>query len=214
MDKEEDAIDVIVKLVLCGDAGVGKTNLLSRYLHNSFDLNSRASIGVDFYSKTVESNSRKVNVQLFDTAGQDKYRSICGSYLKRCDGIILVYDITSAESFAKLQIWKNQIFDTVPKNVPILLVGNKVDLKSLRRIPTDEGFTFSQKHKFFFMETSALTNEENCVLNAFELIIEEMCKSKKDEMDKLENDLKNIEKDSLRLVVSSMQPQNPTKRCC
>lgn len=214
MQTDEDSVDISIKLVICGEAGVGKTNLLSRYVFNTFDINSKSTIGVEFYSKQVSWRGKRISVQLFDTVGQEKFRSVCSNYFRNADGVVLVYDVTHFDTFTKLTAWRTLIGQTAKQDIPILLVGNKTDLKEQRRVTVDEGQKTAQKYSYFFMETSALSNENDCVHKAFELVIDEMCKSKKEEMERLEKDFQQIEMKSLRLAVSTMKQLPERKGCC
>ena len=211
---ENEEIDMLVKVVVCGESGVGKSNLLSRYLRDSFELHGKATIGVEFYSTEMKWNGKQVSVQLFDTVGQEKYRSVCSSYFRNCDGVVLVYDITRVETYLKLQSWRNLITQTAKADTPVLLVGNKLDLTEDRRVNESEAKEYSLKHGFYFMETSALSNVDNCVSQAFELIVAQICQTKTQEINKLEQDYKSIRANSLRIGMSYVTPDENKKYCC
>lgn len=171
--------DLIIKLVVCGNSGVGKTKILNRYLKNTFEVDSKATIGVDFFGEDIKFEDQNIKIQFFDTAGQEKYRSICSSYYKNCNGILLVYDITDRESFEKLNSWLIEIKSNLEKKATILLIGNKTDLEKDRKISKNEGNSFAEENKIFFMETSAKTNDDNCVNKAFEILVKEITKDLK-----------------------------------
>ena len=170
----ESKFDLIIKLVVCGNSGVGKTKILHRYLKNSFEVESKATIGVDFFGEDIKFEDQNIKIQFFDTAGQEKYRSICSSYYKNCNGILLVYDITDRDSFDKLNLWLLEIKANLENSAVILLIGNKIDLEEERKISPKEGEDFAKKNGLFFMETSAKTNNDNCVNKAFKILVKEI----------------------------------------
>jgi Ras-related protein Rab-11A len=169
----DDRFDMIIKIVLIGETAVGKTNLLLRYTDNKYDFSQRPTIGMDFVSKDVTLEGKKIKIQFWDTAGQEKYKSIANSYFKISNGIVLVYDVTRRETFEKLGRWLDDIHSNSQSEIRILLVGNKVDLTDQRQVPTEEGKEFARANGLFFWETSGKTNQDNCVFRAFDLILEE-----------------------------------------
>ncbi len=136
---EEDEYEMIFKVVLIGDSGVGKTNLLSRYLRNEFDYDTRTTVGVEFGVKKLEIDGTKVKVQLWDTAGQERYKSITNTYYKGAKGALLAYDITRKETFENVNKWISELQTHGSKEINIFLVGNKIDLKDERQVSTQEG---------------------------------------------------------------------------
>ena len=149
--------DYLLKVILTGDSGVGKTNILSQFVRNQFNPDSMTTIGVEFATKTVHvSTGKTVKAQIWDTAGQERYRAITSAYYKGAKGAILMYDITSTNSFTSLNKWIKEIRDNTESNIPILLVGNKIDLKDRRSISIEEGKNFAEREQLLFMETSAL----------------------------------------------------------
>ena len=174
MFTEDEGIDMVMKIVVCGDSAVGKTNLLKKYLIDEYDINTKATIGVDFLSKDLYIEGQKIKIQFFDTAGQEKYRSICSTYYKNSDGVILVYDITSRITFESIESWLEELYRHQGKDSKVMLVGNKIDLVNNREVTTEEGESFANAKELFFMETSALTNKDNCVGKAFDILINEI----------------------------------------
>ncbi len=169
----DERFDMIIKLVLIGETAVGKTNLLLRYTENKYDFSQRPTIGMDFVSKDVTIEGRKIKIQFWDTAGQEKYKSIANSYFKISNGIILVYDVSRRETFDKLDRWLVDIRSNSQHEVKILLIGNKIDLKENRQVTTEEGTEYAKANGLFFWETSGKTNEDNCVFQALDLLIDE-----------------------------------------
>ncbi len=135
----EDDYDMIFKVVLIGDSGVGKTNLLSRYLKNEFSFDSKTTVGVEFGAKRMVIDDVKVKVQIWDTAGQERFRSITNAYYKGAKGALLVYDVTRRDTFDNINKWVPELKQSGDKDVTIILVGNKTDLESDRQISTEEG---------------------------------------------------------------------------
>ena len=118
-----------MKVVLVGDSGVGKTNIMSKYLKNEFREDSKATVGVEFGSKQFNIQGHQVKAQIWDTAGQERFKNIQASYYKGANGILVVYDITNRESFEHLNSWLIEIEKNGNKNVYKLLIGNKSDLE-------------------------------------------------------------------------------------
>jgi small GTP-binding protein len=150
----QDDADFLLKIVLIGESGVGKTNLLSRFLRNQFFPDSKSTIGVEFGTILMSVEDKKVNAQIWDTAGQERYRAITSAYYRGAVGALLVYDLTSALSFQALERWLKELRDADPKIV-VVLVGNKCDMNELRVISMEEGMNFAQSQGLLFIETSA-----------------------------------------------------------
>lgn len=131
--------DYLFKLVLIGDQDVGKSQLLSRFTKNEFNLESKATIGVEFATKTMRAeNGQNVKVQIWDTAGQERYRAVANSYYRGAVGAMIVYDISNHNSFQSVQNWMNELKQKGPKGLQIYLIGNKVDLAPDQRQVTNE----------------------------------------------------------------------------
>ena len=135
----DDDYDMIFKVVLIGDSGVGKSNILSRYLKNEFSFDSKATVGVEFGSKKFELNGYKIKAQIWDTAGQERYKSITNAYYKGAKGALLVYDITRKETFDSVDRWIPDLRASGDEQVTILLIGNKCDLDDKREVSEEEG---------------------------------------------------------------------------
>ena len=147
----------LLKYIIIGNSSVGKSNLLLRYCNNKFSDDYQATIGVEFGAKNIEYNNKTYRIQIWDTAGQESFRSITRAYYKNCVCAIIVYDITNRDSFESIKDWVKDIKDSSPKTVLISLVGNKIDLEKMRVISFEEGKEYAQKNNFIFMETSAKT---------------------------------------------------------
>ncbi|KAL4230870.1 Ras-related protein Rab-30 [Mactra antiquata] len=145
----------LFKIVLIGEAGVGKTCLVRRFTQGLFPPGQAATIGVDFMIKTVEIEGDKVKLQIWDTAGQEKFRSITQSYYRAAHGLILVYDVCSQRTFDALPQWLTDIDSFANEKVLSYLVGNKIDRGDAREIPTHVGEQFAERYEMKYIETSA-----------------------------------------------------------
>jgi len=139
-----------------GDSTVGKTYLTRRYIKDPKIDYTLTTIGVEFLkTKRILSDGNKYKVTIYDTAGQERYRSISLNSMRHCDGVILAYDITNRESFNSISTWMNNIYDIKEKDFPLILIGNKSDLKNQREVTTEEGLEAAEQYKIKFFETSA-----------------------------------------------------------
>ncbi|OIW08308.1 hypothetical protein TanjilG_02984 [Lupinus angustifolius] len=161
--KGDDEYDYLFKLVLIGDSGVGKSNLLSRFTRNEFNLESKSTIGVEFATKTLTVDGKVLKAQIWDTAGQERYRAITSAYYRGAVGALLVYDVTRTSTFENAVRWLRELRDHTDPNIVVMLIGNKSDLRHLVAISTEDGKSFAEEESLYFMETSALesTNVEN-----------------------------------------------------
>jgi small GTP-binding protein len=164
--------DFLVKIVLIGDSGVGKTNLLSRFTRDQFNPDSKSTIGVEFATKTLEIEGKTVKAQIWDTAGQERYRAITSAYYRGAIGALLLYDVTSALTFQSLTRWLQELRENADSNIVVMLVGNKCDLQELRAVATDEGVGFAKTESLLFIETSAL--DATNVQESFKRLITEV----------------------------------------
>lgn len=153
----DEKYEYLFKIVILGDSGVGKTNLITRYTRNEFNLNLKSTIGVEFCTKSIVVDDKIVKIQFWDTAGQERFRAITSSYYRGTHGIIVVFDITNSNSFDNVENWMQEIYNNVKKNIPILLVGNKSDLEHKRVIPIEKSIELANKYNLQFVEMSALS---------------------------------------------------------
>ena len=166
--------DLIFKLVLIGDSGVGKTNILSRYINNEFSYSSKSTVGVEFGSKIIKTNDKLIKIQIWDTAGQERYKSITSAYYKGAKGAFVVYDITRRDTFMNVDKWIGELKSTGNEDVFILLIGNKSDLEQERQVSTEEVTKKAEQLKIAFCETSALEGKN--IEYAFQTVVEEVSK--------------------------------------
>jgi len=168
-------VQFIFKIVLLGDSGVGKSNLVFRFTKNEFNKDSKSTIGVEFATKTVQIEDNKlVKAQIWDTAGQERYRSIASSYYRGAVGALLVYDVTDRNSFNHVPMWLKEVEENAEKDCLIMLVGNKMDLNDQRTVFVRDGRSFARKNGLAFIETSAL--DATGVDTAFQRILQEIYK--------------------------------------
>ncbi|KAK9408901.1 ras-related protein Rab-11B [Crotalus adamanteus] len=167
MGTRDDEYDYLFKVVLIGDSGVGKSNLLSRFTRNEFNLESKSTIGVEFATRSIQVDGKTIKAQIWDTAGQERYRAITSAYYRGAVGALLVYDIAKHLTYENVERWLKELRDHADNNIVIMLVGNKSDLRHLRAVPTDEARAFAEKNNLSFIETSALdsTNVEEAFKN-------------------------------------------------
>ena len=156
---EDSPTEMIFKIIIIGDLASGKTNILAKYLTNTFKPNSTPTIGVEMKVKDFKIKEDLVKAQFWDTAGQEKYDSLTTSYYKGAKGALIVYDITQKSSFDKIESLLKKLRDNSNKNVSVILVGNKCDLEDNREVLKEDGEELAKKLKIKFMEVSAKTGE-------------------------------------------------------
>ncbi len=157
--KKKNPITPKYKLIFLGDQNVGKSSILNRFLSDTFVEEYQATIGLDFQSKNVQIDNQDVHLLLYDTAGQEKFRSLIPMYTRDANIILLVYDITNKESFENLYVWLKDLTNININEVIICIVGNKTDLNEKREVSNEEGQKYAQEHDFIFQEVSAKTGE-------------------------------------------------------
>ncbi|XP_044472690.1 ras-related protein RABE1c-like [Mangifera indica] len=151
--------DYLIKLLLIGDSGVGKSCLLLRFSDDSFTTSFITTIGIDFKIRTIELDGKRIKLQIWDTAGQERFRTITTAYYRGAMGILLVYDVTDESSFNNIRNWMRNIEQHAADNVNKILVGNKADMdESKRAVPTAKGQALADEYGIKFFETSAKTN--------------------------------------------------------
>ena len=211
---KDENYDLIFKIVLIGDSGVGKTNILSRYINNEFSLATQSTVGVEFGSKIIKKNGKVIKLQIWDTAGQERYKSITSAYYKGSRGAFVVYDITRKTTYDNIDKWIGELKTNGSEDVLIMLVGNKSDLEDKREVITEEVEKKAQEQKLAFCETSALNGKN--VEYAFENLINEILK--KVEKDKI-NEAKQLSESKAITLETADKNQNEKnskkkKKCC
>lgn len=153
---EIDEIETF-KILIVGNASVGKTSFLLQFVEGIFPDKHISTIGVDSKFKNIRLNERIIRLQIWDTAGQDKFKSLTKNYFKGSDGIIVMYDVTSQNSFIDCRNWISQIKDNV-KNLSVMLIANKIDIKTNIAVDKRAGVELAREHGILFFETSAKDN--------------------------------------------------------
>uniref|UniRef100_A0A915LDZ6 Ras-related protein Rab-13 n=1 Tax=Romanomermis culicivorax TaxID=13658 RepID=A0A915LDZ6_ROMCU len=150
--------DLLFKLLLIGDSGVGKTCILYRFSDDTFSSSFISTIGIDFKIKTIEFDGKRIRLQIWDTAGQERFHTITTSYYRGAMGIMLVYDITNTKSFENITKWLRNIDQHANSDVERMLLANKCDVVDKRVITKERGEQIAREHNLPFLETSAKAN--------------------------------------------------------
>ncbi|XP_033375628.1 ras-related protein Rab-44-like isoform X2 [Parus major] len=169
MGSAEEDYNFVFKVVLIGESGVGKTNLLSRFTRNEFNHDSRTTIGVEFSTRTILVGDAVVKAQIWDTAGLERYRAITSAYYRGAVGALVVFDITKHQTYDVVDRWLKELYDHAEASIIVMLVGNKTDLAQAREVPMEEAKMFADNNGLLFVETSALDSTN--VEEAFETIL-------------------------------------------
>jgi len=202
--------DAMFKLVLVGDSGVGKSNILSRFTRNTFTHEEKSTIGVEFATKIVnislddkEEKDIRIKTQVWDTAGQERYRAITNAYYRNAVGAILVIDITQDRdsTFQNVKRWLRELRSHASDDLVTVMAGNKIDLRETGRISKKDALDFAQKHNMQYFETSALTGTNVNII--FETLVKDIYKTA------CSDD---------QIINPTIQVENPnehnTRRCC
>jgi len=166
--------EITLKLLIVGGSGVGKTNFLNMFLNNKFNQNYFSSTGIDLQKKIMNIKNKKVRIQIWDTAGQEKYKSITKNLFLKVMGALVLYDITNEESFTKLKEWVELIKEECGRHIKILIIGNKSDLESQRAIDKEDAMKYANEEKVQYIECSSKTGEnvEKAIIMLSEKILE------------------------------------------
>ncbi|KAJ8681336.1 hypothetical protein QAD02_017123 [Eretmocerus hayati] len=197
--------DFLFKLLIIGDSGVGKSSLLLRFADNTFNASYITTIGVDFKIRTVDVDGERVKLQIWDTAGQERFRTITSTYYRGTHGVIVVYDVTSGDSFANVKRWLHEIEHNCDVVVNRILVGNKNDAPNHKVVLTEDAQRFANQMGIKLFETSAKDNTN--VEEMFMAITREVLRAKKES--------KEREATKTHETVNLRKPgKQPRKKCC
>ena len=198
--QKEEHIDFKVKIMFIGNSSVGKTSIIKRYSKNIFSTSYISTLGIDFESKNINIDNKTINLQIWDTAGQEKYKVLSKNYYNNSNAFIIVYDITNLESFESVMNWIEQIKENAPENVKSILLGNKSDLEEKRKISEEEGKNLAKKININFYETSAQNgaNIEKAIDNLVKDVI---------------NDENFIKENTPKLHINKLKSEKK-KKCC
>ena len=186
-----------INIITLGESSVGKSSIINRYVENNFDYNFVSTLGVDFRKKIININGENIRLKIWDTAGQEKFRSIQKQYYRNSDGILLVFDVTKFDTFNVLEEWINSIKNQTSNDIIVVLVGNKIDLNN-KVISDDDIKNFANDNKFKYFLTSAATGKN--INEVFDYIVKEIykIKSKKKKNDGNNNNNKNLKKNYIK----------------
>jgi len=184
------AADFVFKIIIVGEAGVGKSCLLRRFVDQNFTENYVNTIGVDFKVKTIELMGKTVKLNLWDSAGQERFRTIVNTYYRGAHGICLVYDITDPDSFLRLGNWLTDASEQADENAKKLIIGTKIDLESNRKVSREAVRAFAERMSLTAYETSSKSgsNVESAFMSLTKLLLEEL-----GDMDLQQNDQNTIQ---------------------
>jgi len=171
-----DNFDITLKLLIVGDSSVGKTNFINRFIENKFNSNYMTTSGIDLQTTVIEIKNKKVRIQLWDTAGQEKYKAITKNLFLKVVGAIVIYDIASEKSFINLQSWVKMIKEECGPHMQIIMVGNKSDLINQRKINEEEAMNYAKEEEIEYIETSCKTGEN--VKKAVSILCENILETK------------------------------------
>ena len=207
---DEDSYEIMVKVVLVGDSGVGKTNIMSKYLKNQFREDSKATVGVEFGSKQFTVENHQIKAQIWDTAGQERYKAITSAYYKGAKGAFVVYDITRKNTFETVNKWVSDISAAADKKITLILIGNKNDLEDQRQVTKEMGEEKAKELGLAFMETSACSGEN--LDKAFQLMINEIYKKSKEDI--MGEGEENIVQQGKDITLDKTKGKPAKKKCC
>ena len=196
-----------INIMILGNSKVGKTCFILRYTDNIFQEVYLSTIGIDFKTKTETVNNKQYKIYLYDTTGQEKYKSIALNIIKNAQGIILMYDITDRESFESIPEWIKSIKDAKGSNFPMILLGNKLDKEDVRVIKEKEGKELADEYKIKFFETSNKTGTN--IQEAGMALVNEILK-----INNLENRENLMSNNNTRLSIKNTKVKKDSKRCC
>ena len=181
MINKDDNLEII-KIGCFGDSSIGKTYFIRKYVNDIINIDCNLStVGIEYYTtKKILSDGNKYKITIYDTAGQEKYKSLSLNSFRHCDAVIFMYDITNKESFNSIGNWVNNMYDIKDENFPYIIVGNKCDLKDQREVSEEEGLEIAEKYKTTFFEVSARQgiNVEKSVDELLKLFISKNIKTK------------------------------------
>ena len=161
MDDEGVSVEDLIKLklIVVGNQGTGKSCILNRFVNETFEENYEATIGLDFQSKNITIHDQDVRLIIYDTAGQEKFRSLIPMYIREAQIILFIYDISDEESFNSIPKWIQEVKEVLKEEVVFVLIGNKIDLESQRKVSFEDGKKFAEQNNLVFQEVSAKTGK-------------------------------------------------------
>ena len=221
-ENNNNKISYCLKFIIVGDSSVGKSNIMLRFTQDKFNTGPKPTLGVEFASKRLTYNNTDYTVQIWDTAGQEQFKSIVRGYYKDSAVALVVYDITNKDSFQNIQNWITDCQNLAPSSILIILIGNKSDLEDERKILKERGENLANEYNMTFFETSALNGSG--IKEAFQKCIETIDNRIKEGFYNLDSDkngikvIKNDNGNSLGGTIidkkSLMEGGKRKKKCC
>ena len=207
MTTEKNYPQIVLKLLILGDSSVGKTCILLKYVDNKFEESNIATVGVDYMDKMIEYKNFNIKLQIWDTSGEEKYRSITKNFYRNADGLFVVFDLTRKVTYERIKDWINEA-EEYNKGIKKILIGNKLDLENKREVKKDSAENFAKKNNLKYIETSA--KDGTNIKESFDEIIELILGGKN------EQDIVNeyTQHDSSLSVNTDGDNKNKKKQCC
>jgi small GTP-binding protein len=200
--------EYVIKILTLGDTGVGKTSIIQKFVNDKFSQNMLSTIGVDFQSKIIMIDNTKVKLKIWDTTGQERFKTLTSQYYNGADGALLIFDVTNKESFERINFWMNELNEKKKLNeLGLLLIGNKIDLVNKRIIDKEEAENFAKNNNLSYYETSAL---KNININNIIIDIAKQC------LNNIKRNDENIINNSInekKMIIENIGG-NKKKKCC
>ena len=200
--------EYVIKILTLGDTGVGKTSIIQKFVNDKFSQNMLSTIGVDFQSKIIMIDNTKVKLKIWDTTGQERFKTLTSQYYNGADGALLIFDVTNKESFKRINFWMNELNEKKKLNeLGLLLIGNKIDLVNKRIIDKEEAENFAKNNNLSYYETSAL---KNININNIIIDIAKQC------LNNIKRNDENIINNSInekKMIIENIGG-NKKKKCC
>ena len=195
-----DNFDLTLKILIVGDSSVGKTNFINRFIENKFNNNYMTTSGIDLKTANLEIKNKNIRIQIWDTAGQEKYKAITKNLFLKVMGAIIIFDITNEKSFNNLKNWVQMVKEECGPHMTIIIVGNKNDLIEQRKINEEEVIAYANKQKLDYIETSCKTGEN--VKKAVTILCEKILETKE------------INEDPSFILDNTIFQNKKKKKCC
>jgi len=201
-----------VKVLMLGESGVGKSSILNRFVDDKFSTNFLTTLGVEYKQKLYNINGKPVSIQVWDTAGQEKFRTISPIYYRKVDGVVLVFDITDQNSFESVDFWMKNLADHASEDIKIILVGNKIDLDEKRVVTEETAKGEADKYNVKYFEASAKIrhNIKELFLTIAKDILEHKEAANKPEEPEPKTELKN----GRVSIVAKGKNKDSKDKCC
>ena len=201
-------IELIIKLLLLGDTAVGKTSILLKYINDTFDQSVISTIGVDYMDKTIDYDKYKIKLQIWDTSGQERFRSITRNFYRNADGVMVVFDLTKKVTYDHVKVWLSEAYEH-NEDITTILIGNKLDLVNERDVSKEIAVNFANNNKLKYLETSA-KNGTN-IKESFNTIIDLLLKGKTEQ--EIINDYTKHDS-NLSIESDDKETKKKKKSCC